>query len=49
MSRRFPDSLLWGAGTAAHQVEGWNMGSDVWALEHAQPSLFREASSARRR
>jgi beta-glucosidase len=41
---RFPDGFLWGAATAAHQVEGGNSGSDVWALEHARPSLFREPS-----
>lgn len=42
--RVFPDGFLWGAATAAHQVEGGNVGSDSWALEHARPSLFREPS-----
>jgi hypothetical protein len=41
---RFPDSFVWGAATAAHQVEGGNVNSDSWALEHASPSLFREPS-----
>jgi beta-glucosidase len=41
---RFPDGFIWGAATAAHQVEGGNVNSDCWALEHAHPSLFREPS-----
>jgi beta-glucosidase len=40
----FPAGFVWGAATAAHQVEGGNVGSDSWALEHAKPSLFREPS-----
>jgi beta-glucosidase len=31
--RRFPGDFLWGAATAAHQVEGDNTGSDWWAWE----------------
>jgi beta-glucosidase len=42
--RGFPPGFVWGAATAAHQVEGGNVGSDSWALEHARPSLFREPS-----
>lgn len=42
--RKFPDGFLWGSATAAHQVEGGNVNSDCWALEHASPSLFREPS-----
>ena len=30
----FPDKFLWGAATAAHQVEGNNINSDSWVLEH---------------
>lgn len=30
----FPDGFLWGASTAAHQVEGGNVGSDWWQREH---------------
>ena len=41
---KFPDGFIWGAATAAHQVEGGNVSSDCWALEHAQPSFFREPS-----
>jgi beta-glucosidase len=42
--KRFPDGFIWGTATAAHQVEGNNVSSDYWALEHARPSLFREPS-----
>ena len=42
--RQFPEGFVWGAATAAHQVEGGNVNSDCWALEHAKPSLFREPS-----
>lgn len=40
----FPEGFIWGAATAAHQVEGANSNCDLWALEHAKPSLFREPS-----
>lgn len=40
----FPDGFLWGAATAAHQVEGNNVNSDLWVLEHIQPTLFVEPS-----
>ncbi|MEV0196736.1 family 1 glycosylhydrolase [Nonomuraea sp. NPDC050691] len=35
MSRSFPQGFLWGAATAAHQVEGNNLNNDFWQLEHA--------------
>ncbi|MBA2808861.1 MULTISPECIES: glycoside hydrolase family 1 protein [Streptomyces] len=41
----FPDGFLWGASTAAHQIEGNNVNSDWWRKEHdpaakiAEPSL----------
>lgn len=41
---KFPEGFIWGAATAAHQVEGGNVASDFWALEHAKPSFFREPS-----
>jgi beta-glucosidase len=45
MAREFPADFLWGTATAAHQVEGGNVGSDCWALEHAPDArLFREPS-----
>ena len=40
----FPPGFLWGAATAAHQVEGNNVNSDLWVLEHVQPTLFAEPS-----
>ncbi|WP_432512587.1 glycoside hydrolase family 1 protein [Kineococcus sp. SYSU DK001] len=36
--RTFPDGFLWGAATAAHQVEGGNVGSNWWVHEH-DPAL----------
>lgn len=41
---RFPKDFLWGAATAAHQVEGNNINSDLWVLEHIEPTLFAEPS-----
>lgn len=32
---RFPSGFLWGAATAAHQVEGDNRASDWWAAEES--------------
>jgi beta-glucosidase len=40
----FPKGFLWGAATAAHQVEGNNLNSDAWVLEHLKPSMFAEPS-----
>jgi beta-glucosidase len=42
--RDFPESFLWGAATAAHQVEGGNTNSDWWAFEHAPYTAARESS-----
>ena len=44
MAYDFPDGFLWGAATAAHQVEGNNVNSDFWALEHRKGSPFAEPS-----
>jgi beta-glucosidase len=33
MSRSFPPGFLWGAATAAHQVEGNNINNNWWRLE----------------
>lgn len=33
MRRNFPHGFLWGAATAAHQVEGNNENNDFWKLE----------------
>ncbi len=40
----FPDSFLWGVAGAAHQVEGGNVNSDSWVLEHVPGSPFAEPS-----
>ena len=40
----FPPGFTWGAATAAHQVEGNNVNSDLWVLEHCSPTLFEEPS-----
>ena len=40
----FPPDFVWGAATAAHQVEGNNINSDLWVLEHCSPTLFEEPS-----
>jgi beta-glucosidase len=40
----FPRGFLWGAATAAHQVEGNNTASDLWVLENVTPTFFAEPS-----
>lgn len=41
---KFPQGFLWGTATAAYQVEGNNLNSDVWAMEHARPTVYAEPS-----
>ena len=36
--------FLWGAATAAHQIEGANVNSDYWVLEHIPATYFKEPS-----
>ncbi len=43
-AKAFPAKFLWGAATAAHQVEGNNVNSDNWLLEHLPHSMYREPS-----
>jgi beta-glucosidase len=43
-AQHFRDGFLWGAATAAHQVEGGKVNSDGWVLEHLPHTLFREPS-----
>ena len=40
----FPESFLWGAATAAHQVEGNNINSESWVLEHLPGTFYAEPS-----
>ncbi|MBP7689103.1 MAG: glycoside hydrolase family 1 protein [Thermoflexales bacterium] len=44
MTYSFPKNFLWGTATAAHQVEGNNVNSDGWLLEHLPDSPFAEPS-----
>lgn len=44
MDYKFPECFLWGAATAAHQVEGNNLNSDGWVLEHLPDTIFAEPS-----
>jgi|GEM_PF-6856 len=41
---RLPKEFLIGAATAAHQVEGQNIHSDYWAMEHMKYQAFAEPS-----
>jgi beta-glucosidase len=40
----FPAGFAWGTATAAHQVEGNNVNSDYWAIEHTPRTPFVEPS-----
>lgn len=44
MQVEFPEDFLWGTATAAHQVEGNNVNSDFWLLEHLPETIFAEPS-----
>ena len=41
---KFPRGFLWGTATAAHQVEGNNVYSDNWLLEHVPGTIYVEPS-----
>lgn len=41
---KFPADFMIGAATAAHQVEGHNIYSDFWAMEHVPNSVYKEPS-----
>ena len=41
---KFPKGFLWGTATAAHQVEGNNVNSDNWLLEHMPGTIYAEPS-----
>jgi len=36
----FPEGFLWGAATAAHQVEGNNVNNDWWAFEQRRGAIW---------
>ena len=40
----FPEGFVWGAATAAHQIEGGNYNNDWWAWEHNPDSGCAESS-----
>ena len=40
----FPKDFLWGTATAAHQVEGNNINSESWVLEHLPNTIYKEPS-----
>ena len=40
----FPQGFLWGASTAAHQVEGNNTNADLWVIENVPGTVFAERS-----
>lgn len=42
--RRFPYGFLWGAATAAHQIEGNNINSNWWMHEHEEGTAILEPS-----
>lgn len=42
----FPTDFYWGVASAGHQNEGDNIHSDIWTLEHTEPTIFREPSGA---
>lgn len=43
-STSFPANFLWGVAGAAHQIEGGNVNSDSWLLEHLPNTNFAEPS-----
>jgi beta-glucosidase len=46
-SFRFPPGFLWGAATAAHQVEGDNRANDWWPLEQSGKLPFKSGDACR--
>ena len=40
----FPEGFVWGTATAGHQVEGNNVNSECWVLEHLPETIFTEPS-----
>jgi beta-glucosidase len=44
VTSKFPQDFLWGVASAGHQVEGNNVNSDTWFLEHLPGTMFSEPS-----
>ncbi|MFM6977859.1 MAG: glycoside hydrolase family 1 protein [Micrococcales bacterium] len=44
MSQKFPDGFVWGVAAAGHQIEGYNVDSDLWFCENLPGSVFKEPS-----
>jgi len=44
MSFELPKDFLWGTATSAHQVEGNNVHSGFWVIEHLPNTIFTEPS-----
>jgi beta-glucosidase len=44
MRNAFPPGFFIGAATAGHQIEGGNVASDSWALEHVPDTVFKHRS-----
>jgi len=44
MTLKFPDGFLWGAATAAHQIEGNNVNSNWWVHENEPGTTIVEPS-----
>jgi beta-glucosidase len=44
MAFQFPEGFVWGTAASAHQVEGNNINSDFWLLEHMPDTIFAEPS-----
>ena len=39
-SKAFPEKFLWGCATAGYQVEGNNINTDLWLMEHVPKTIF---------
>lgn len=44
VSAVFPQDFLWGAAGSGHQIEGGNVNSDSWLVEHVEGTVFHEPS-----
>ena len=44
MTFELPKGFLWGTATAAHQVEGNNVNSDFWVVEHLPNTILADPS-----